>query len=150
MAVLRDTPYGNFNFLVDLGTGDTESPEARFNEVILPNGIVDVIEYRGGNEGTSAPRKILGRTNYDNVILKRGLIGSLDLYEWWDEARRGNMSVYRDVTIQLLNEERSESVMVWRLFNAWPTGYHCSSLDAQGGDVVIEILELAYERFEMR
>jgi hypothetical protein len=28
MAVLRDRPYLQFNFLVDFGTGSTESPEA--------------------------------------------------------------------------------------------------------------------------
>ena len=32
MAVLRDRPYVQFNFLVDLGTGDTEGPEAGFQE----------------------------------------------------------------------------------------------------------------------
>ena len=32
MAVLRDNPYGDFNFLVDLGTGETEGPEAGFQE----------------------------------------------------------------------------------------------------------------------
>ena len=26
MAVARDTPYAQFNFLVDLGTGNTEGP----------------------------------------------------------------------------------------------------------------------------
>jgi len=30
MAVLRNDPYGQFNFLVDLGTGETEGPEAGF------------------------------------------------------------------------------------------------------------------------
>ena len=40
MAVLRDTPYGNFNFLVDLGTGDTESPLAGFNEVIRTEEVI--------------------------------------------------------------------------------------------------------------
>ena len=32
MAVLRDRPYVQFNFLVDLGTGDTDGPEAGFQE----------------------------------------------------------------------------------------------------------------------
>ncbi|PZR54029.1 MAG: phage tail protein, partial [Stutzerimonas stutzeri] len=33
MAVLRDIPYGNFNFLVDLGDGNSEGPQAGFSEV---------------------------------------------------------------------------------------------------------------------
>jgi hypothetical protein len=31
MAVLRDRPYHQFNFLVDLGTGDTLGVEAGFS-----------------------------------------------------------------------------------------------------------------------
>ncbi len=30
MAVLRDRPYAQFNFLVDLGTGDTDGPGPAF------------------------------------------------------------------------------------------------------------------------
>ena len=33
MAVLRDRPYVQFNFLVDLGDGNTEGPEAGFQEI---------------------------------------------------------------------------------------------------------------------
>ena len=32
MAVLRERPYVQFNFLVDLGTGNTDGPEAGFQE----------------------------------------------------------------------------------------------------------------------
>lgn len=32
MAVVRDHPYAQFNFLVDLGTGDIDGPEAGFQE----------------------------------------------------------------------------------------------------------------------
>ena len=30
MAILRDLPYAQFNFLVDLGTGVTDGPRAGF------------------------------------------------------------------------------------------------------------------------
>ena len=30
MATQRERPYGQFNFLVDLGTGDANGPEAGF------------------------------------------------------------------------------------------------------------------------
>ena len=33
MAVLRDRPYCQFNFLVDLGDGNTDGPRAGFQEV---------------------------------------------------------------------------------------------------------------------
>ena len=52
MAVLRDRPYGNFNFLVDLGSG-TDGPETGFCEVLMPEACIEVIEYRNGNDKES-------------------------------------------------------------------------------------------------
>ena len=60
MAVLRDRPYAQFNFLVDLGTGNTDGPEAGFQECSAISMSVDVIEYRNGNEKENSVRKITG------------------------------------------------------------------------------------------
>jgi len=149
MAVLRDRPYSNYNFLVDIGTGDTQSLQAGFSEVILPPSTIDVIEYRSGNEKESAVRKIPGRARYGNVVLKRGAIGSLDLYAWWHDTRNGNVNSFRTVTIQLQNEEHTDIVLTWKFLRAWPTRYEFSPLHAQGKDTLIETLELAFERLEM-
>ncbi len=62
MATFRERPYANRNFLVDLGTGEEEALQAGFTEIILPEAIVEDIEYRNGNEKTSEARKLPGRT----------------------------------------------------------------------------------------
>jgi len=74
--MLRDRPYANYNFLVDLGTGNTGGPTAGFCEVILPESTIHVIEYRNGNSPDSGVRKVPGRERYGNVVFKRGVIGS--------------------------------------------------------------------------
>ena len=79
MAVLRDRPYVQFNFLVDLGTGTTDGPEAGFQEVSGLGMEVTVSEYRNGNEKENSVRKITGMNKVTDVTLKRGLIGSLNL-----------------------------------------------------------------------
>ena len=149
MAIIRERPYGNRNFLVDLGSGEPEEFQAGFKVVILPEAIVDDVEYRNGNEKTSEVRKIPGGTYYTNAILSRGLIGSLDLYDWWDQARNGDMNVYRTVVIRLLNEDRSETVLTWILLNAWPVRYSFSALDALGEEELVETIELAFERLKV-
>ena len=149
MAVFRERPYSNYNFLVDIGTGDPGGIEAGFSEVILPASTIEVIQYRSGNEKESGVRKIPGRVHYDNVILKRGVIGSLDLYGWWNETRNGNLNTLRTVTVKLQNEEHSEIVLTWKFLRAWPTRYEFSQLNGQGKDTLIETLELAFERMEM-
>ena len=149
MAIFRDTPYGNSNFLVDLGAGDPQAVQAGFAEVLLPDAAVDLIEYRNGNERESGARKIPGRAKYSNVVLKRGVIGSLDLYQWLDQVRNGDIGARRTVAIHLLNEDRSATVLTWRLLRAFPVRYAFSNLDARGEEPLLEILELAYERLEM-
>ena len=149
MAVLRERPYSNFNFLVDLGTGNTDGPEAAFCEVILPASTIDVIEYRSGNDKESDVRKIPGRAREGNVIFKRGVIGSLNLYSWWNDTRNGDVNSFRTVTVMLQNEEHTAVVMTWKFLRAWPTRYEFSPLVGEGKDTLIESLVLAFERMEM-
>lgn len=149
MAVMREKPYSNYNFLVDLGLGNAGTIQAGLSEVILPSASVDVIEYRVGNEKESGVRKIPGRAHYGNVILKRGVIGSLDLYQWWNDVRNGEVNLARSVTVQLQNEDHTQPVLTWKFFRAWPVSYHFTPLEANGKETLIEILELAFERMEM-
>jgi phage tail-like protein len=148
MAVLRDRPYGNFNFLVDFGSG-VEGSEAGFSEVLMPEASIDVIEYRNGNDKESGVRKIPGRAHYGNVTLKRGVIGSLNLYQWFNQIRDGDANGYRTVVIQLQNEDHTQIVMTWKLLRAWPARYKSPDLNGKGQDVAMEELELAYERLEI-
>lgn len=149
MAIQRNDPYKNFNFLVDLGTGKTDGLEAGFSEVILPETWVDVIEYRTGSDKVSSTRKLPGRPHYGNVILKRGVIGALDLYQWLNQIRNGDLSARRNVTVQLQNEDRTEVVLTWKFLRAWPARYSFSPLEGKGNEALIETLELAFDTFEM-
>ena len=112
MAVLRDRPYTQFNFLVDLGTGNTEGPEAGFQECSAIGMSVDVAEYRNGNEKENSVRKITGLNKATDVTLKRGVVGSLNLYQWLDQIRNGDQNAIRNVTIQLQNEDRLASLRI--------------------------------------
>ena len=82
MAVLRDRPYNQFNFLVDLGTGNAEGRQAGFQECSQIGMEVAVAEYRNGNDKENSVRKITGLNKAMDVTLKRGVIGALDLYSW--------------------------------------------------------------------
>ena len=148
MAIFRDLPYGNQHFLVDLGDGG-EGAVAGFSQVVMPDISIDVIEYRTGNDKESGTRKLAGLARYGNALLRRGLIGSLNLYQWIDQVRNGNENARRTVTISLLSEDLSAVVLVWKLLRAWPVKYSFGDLNAKGTDVAMEELVLAYERLEM-
>jgi phage tail-like protein len=148
MAVLRELPYGQFNFLVDLGTG-TDGPEAGFQECSEIGMSVDVIEYRNGNENQNHVHKLTGLTHANDVTLRRGIIGSLNLYQWIDQIRNGDPGSYRNVVIHLQNEDHTATVMSWKLFRARIVKHTSGPLNAKGTDVAMEEITLAYERLEI-
>src|ERR687889_297166 len=149
MAVLRDRPYVQFNFLVDLGTGTTEGAEAGFQEVSVVGMEVTVSEYRNGNEKENSVRKITGLNKATDVTLKRGVIGSLNLYRWLNDIRNGDQNAARTVTISLQNEDHTEIVQTWRLLRARIIKHISGPFNAKGSDVAMEELTIAYERLEM-
>ena len=149
MAILRDRPYTQFNFLVDLGTGQTDGPEAGFQECSGISMTVDVIEYRNGNDKENSTRKLTGLAKVSDVTLKRGIIGSLSLYKWIDQIRDGDQSALRTVIIQLQNEDHTAVVMTWKLLRARIVKHTTGPLNAKGTDVAMEELTLAYERLEL-
>jgi len=149
MAVQRDRPYAQFNFLVDLGTGNTDGPHAGFQECSEIGMSVDVVEYRNGNEKENAVRKLTGLARYPDVTLKRGIIGSLDLYKWLDDIRNGNQSAMRTVVVQLMNEDHSSVVQEWKLMRARIIKHVSGPFNARASDVAMEEITLAYERLEL-
>jgi phage tail-like protein len=149
MAVLRDRPYVQFNFLVDLGTGSTDGPEAGFQEISGIGMEVTVSEYRNGNEKENSVRKITGLNKATDVTMKRGVIGSLNLYAWLDQIRNGDSKANRNITIQLQNEDHTAVVQTWKLLRARIIKHTTSALNAKGTDVAMEELVVAYERLEM-
>ena len=142
MPVRRDNPYTNFNFVVEIDGVEAGD----FSEVDLPSGEIEVIEYREGADRVSSSRKLPGRVKYPNVVLKRGVAGRLELFDWWKAVRDGALQ-RRNVSITLLDEARNP-VQRWGLRDAWPAKLDYSRLDARGNEVAIETLELVHEGFE--
>jgi phage tail-like protein len=149
MATLRERPYVQFNFLVDLGTGTTAGPEAGFQEISGIGMEVTVSEYRPGNRTENSVMKMTGLNKSTDLTLKRGVIGSLNLYSWLDDIRDGDQTAFRTVTIQLQNENHTDVVMTWKLLRARIIKATFGPLNAKGTDVAMEEMVLAYERLEM-
>jgi len=149
VAELRDRPYVQFNFLVDLGTGSTDGPEAGFQEVSGIGMEVTVAEYRNGNEKENSVRKITGLNKSTDVTMKRGVIGSLSLYSWLNQIRNGDQNALRNIVVQLQNEDHTKVVQTWKLLRARIIKHTSGPMNAKGTDVAMEELVIAYERLEM-
>lgn len=151
MATERQSknPYSNFNFVVEFDGEEL----AAFSEVSGLDSENTPIEYREGADAINAPRKLPGIESYPNAILKRGITGSLALWNWRKEVRDGGSTFppSRTVVIKLLNEKHDTGspAMTWTLTNAWPTKLSGPSLNAKGNDYAVESLELCYDRLDV-
>lgn len=153
MATFRDNPYGAFNYIVALGGAQGDGSEGTivggFSDVSGLGMEVSYSEYRNGNERFNTTRKVPNTHKLDDVTLKRGLVGSLDLFEWLKGVRDGTADP-RNVTITLLDEAR-QSVAAWTLRRAQPKKWTGPTLAAKGGgEVAMEELSLVHEGIEYK
>jgi phage tail-like protein len=149
MAVISERPYKNSNFLVDFGRGDSRSLLAGFTEVIFPDFIVDQPEGHQRPHMVPPPVEPADVAAANRLVLKRGVMGSLDLYAWWDEARKGTAPRQRTVKVELLGEDQSIVVLTWRFENVRPVSLSYSPLRAMQGGILMETLILEFDRMEM-
>lgn len=139
MATAGRRPFGSFNFSVTFAPGRRQP--IGFSEVVFP----------------ALPACARGELPADRsadmqppaLLLKRGFDGTLDLYQWWDQARRSRRSRPRTVTVALLDETLARAVVRWTFTGCRPLRLGYSRLDANASAVLIESLELTFEDVEM-
>lgn len=132
----REAPVVGNRFLVSIGDVDGQHPSAGFAEVIFP----PFDHRREAGPASADPASLL--------VLRRGVTGRLDLYDWWDVTRLENTPPTRTVTIQLLGDDL-RAVMTWRFLRAYPVTLTYSPLNAMTTSVVMEQVALAFERVEI-
>ncbi|SRR6266568_495044 len=146
MADPRNTPYGAFNFLVEIN-GD---PLGGFSDVSGLSTEVTVAEYRTGKDAENHVRKVPGMHKIADVTLKRGIVNSADLWMWIDDARKHGILAQRSVVITL-QDENHKRVQAWVLSGAIPLKYTGPTLAGKGGaDVAMEEVVLSAEKLELQ
>ena len=138
----RNDPFGNFNFLVEIG-GVTK---AGFSEVSGLDAELEPIEYRTGDEDITV-RKIPGLKKFSNITLKRGFTADLSLWNWMKQGLDGKV-LRTTMSITLLDESR-QPVLRWNIRQAWPCKWEGPELNAKGNDIAIETLEICHEGIEL-
>jgi phage tail-like protein len=149
--VMRETPYGAFNFLVDLENPQGPTPDAPlggFSDVSGLGSEIKVAEYRVGNSLENHVQKVPGTHTVSDVTLKRGIVNSADLWAWIDDVRLNGPNAKRNIRITL-QDEAGSPVQGWTLRRVLPLKYTGPTLAAKGGgDVAMEELVLSAEGLE--
>lgn len=85
---------------------------------------------------------------YGTLTIRRGMTASSEWYDWWDTARQSATAGRRNVSIVLMDAERTD-VTRWVFSGAQPSGYLVSPLNALGREPLIETLELSVAGLKM-
>ena len=146
-AFRADPPLGfRFGVFFFVGGVIPNLLDIRFKKV---SGIGSIIKIHTVEEGGQnlyshhLPEKV----QYDNLILERGLaVGSLLVTEF-----NVTMSLFKfspsNVLVSLL-DETGIPISSWLFMKAYPVSWKLSDLDADQNQVVIETMELAYQRMQ--
>jgi len=142
----RSTPYGSFNFTVNLNSPgvDPDSELGGFSDVAGLSTEMTLAEYRVGNSKENHVRKIPLMHKVGDVTLKRGVVDSNEFFAWLKQTREVGFKAKRDVTITL-KDETGAPVRKWILQAVVPLKYTGPTLAGKGGDVAMEEVVLSSE-----
>ena len=139
----RQDPLGNFRYRVAIDG----LQHAGFSEVAIGPSTTEVIEYREGAD-RGGVRKLPGLARYGNLMLKRGVTNSMELYNWRKQVVDGETANARRSVVIVVTDESGADVARFNVREAWPAKYDVSDLQGRGNEVFIELLELVNEGFE--
>ncbi|MEK7560447.1 MAG: phage tail protein [Patescibacteria group bacterium] len=117
-----------------------------FKEVDGLESKTEVIEYQEGNERIMHKRP--GKTNYSNIILRRGNLHTPELWEWRKKVVEG-ITERKSGSIIVIGANMEE-VVRYNFFEAWPCRWKGPSLNSTSNDALEEEIELCIEYWERR
>lgn len=136
----------NFHFKVEFNL-DGKGVDVMFQSVSGLDSTLDTETIKEGGENRFE-HVVPVRRKYGPLVLKRGLLKPADsgVTAWLKMAFDDeNVVPIKTVVIKLLNEEH-QPLMLWTINNVWPRSWKIGELNAEQGAVLIETLELNYNR----
>lgn len=155
-------PYQNvgFHFSVHINVSGNTRVAQFFRNPVPPfdvkfqsvAGLDAEIETENVKEGgeNRFEHKLPVRRRFSDLTLKRGLLAPEDqsFFTAWCKAAIENLVVVPlHLDILLLNEAH-DPIMKWKIVHAWPKKWKFGELNAERAEILIETLELNYNRLE--
>ncbi|MGD9731774.1 MAG: phage tail protein [Desulfamplus sp.] len=141
----KNDPMSSYRFYVEMD-GITEASFQGCEGLDSESEVIEIKESTKG--GAVMIKKQPGVIRHSDIILKRGVSSSLELWKWrqmivnnkFDEARKNG-------SIVIYDHNDTEKVR-WNFTNGWPRKYVGPSLNAAEDAVAIEEIHIAHEGLE--
>jgi len=148
----RFDPYRNFKFRVKW--------DGRYVAGISKVGplkrVTETVKHRDGGDPSSS-RKSPGRTEYDPILLERGVTHDIDFEQWankvWNYGNGLGQEVSlkdfrKDLIIEVYNEA-GQLAIAYKVYRAWVSEFQAQAdLDANANAVLIQSIKLENEGWE--
>ena len=105
---------------------------------------IDVVGFADGSGDNGLERKRPGRARYANIVLRRGLTTSDELWRWCQTALNGDVA-RRAGSIILLDDDGSEALR-YNFYEGWPCRWKSMTLDTGTAGALVEEIEIAVEK----
>ena len=148
----RFDPYKNFKFQI---WWDTRLV-AGISKVGALKRTTEVIKHREGGDPSSS-RKSPGRTEYEAIMLERGVTHDLEFEQWankvWNfkalpKAETSLQDFRKDLILKVLNEA-GQVVISYKIYRCWVSEFQAMpDLDANANAVAIQHIKLENEGWE--
>lgn len=142
-----------FHFMVTFdGLEGFKNVDVRFQSVSGLDVQMDTEPWKEGGEN-HFEHTMPGRSKFSStLILKRGMINpnNSGLTDWCiNTFNHLKIKPLPVVIVQLLNEKH-EVLIKWDVQHVWPKSWKVAELNAERGEVLIETLELNFNRFILK
>jgi phage tail-like protein len=148
----RFDPYKNFKFRVKWDGRYV----AGLSKVGTLKRTTEVVKHREGGDA-STTRKSPGRTEYDAIMLERGVTHDVEFERWANKvwnfgaglgAETSLKDFRKDITIEIYNEA-GQLALAYRVYRCWVSEYQAMpDLDANANAIAIQHIKLENEGWE--
>ena len=142
MANGREDPLLGFHFGLDLGG----TIAGYFTECYGIGSEHEVIEHKVINEkGQEVVMKIAGRLKWENIVLKRGITSSMDIWDWRKTVEDGDLEGARRNGSIVMYDQKLNPVAQWDFERAWPVKVSGPQPKADSNEIGLEEVTIAHE-----
>jgi phage tail-like protein len=142
MANGREDPLLGFHFGLDLGG----TIAGYFTECSGIGSEHEVIEHKVINEkGQEVVMKIAGRLKWENIVLKRGITSSMDIWDWRKTVEDGDLEGARRNGSIVMYDQKLNPVAQWDFERAWPVKVSGPQPKADSNEIGLEEVTIAHE-----
>jgi phage tail-like protein len=106
----------------------------------------EIVEHKVVTEtGQQIIMKIPGRLKWENIVLKRGITSSMDIWDWRKQIEDGDVEGARRNGSIIMYDQKLSAVAQWDFERAWPVKVTGPQPKSDSNELGVEELTVAHE-----